>query len=192
MKETLTVPLSAPGDWIVKLKANDDQVLKQIYQAGFPGVKQYILQNKGSEDDARDIYQEAFIIMWRNVQLDKVTFKGIDQLHGYLYRVAQHKWLDQLRSSRMKNTDELKETEFEAGETSDSVSEQEAYIATVRRHYAAMGDPCKEVLNRFYFLKQSMAEIASFFSWTEATAKNNKYRCLQKLRTMIFSKNNSI
>ena len=77
--------------------------------------------------------------------------------------------------------------------TIETDNEENTYIATVRQHYAAMGNPCKEVLKQFYFLKQTMAQIASNFSWTEATAKNNKYRCLQKLRNMILAqKNNSI
>ena len=67
--------------------------------------------------------------------------------------------------------------------------EEDAYLEKVKMHFAAMEAPCKEVLQRFYFLKQSMADIAAAFSWTDATAKNNKYRCLQKLRSMVQSIN---
>jgi DNA-directed RNA polymerase specialized sigma24 family protein len=44
------------------------------------------------------------------------------------------------------------------------------------------------VLTLYYFMKQSMSKIAAVFSWTEATAKNNKYRCLQRLRNMVVGK----
>ena len=63
--------------------------------------------------------------------------------------------------------------------------EDDIYMEKMKLHFARMGNPCKDVLHRFYFLKQSLSEIAADFSWTEATAKNNKYRCLQKLRGMV-------
>jgi RNA polymerase sigma factor (sigma-70 family) len=192
MKDIFPVPTNAANDWITLLKANDDDLLKSLYAAGYPGTEKYVLNNNGSEDDARDVYQEAFIVMWRNVQLDKVAFSGIEQLQGYVFRIAQYKWLDQLRSSRVRKTNALTESEIPEGLTGESDKQEEEYILKIKTHYAAMADPCREVLNRFYYLKQSMAEIASFFSWTEATAKNNKYRCLQKLRNMILAKNNSI
>ncbi len=190
MKESVPVPLNAADNWIARLKANDDQVLRTIYESGYPGIRQYVLQNSGTEDDAKDIYQEAFITMWRNVQLGKVHFSEFGQLQGYLFRIAQFKWLDQLRSSRIKNTKSLTDTEIEADIATEMDPEAENYIAIIKRFYASMGNPCKDVLHRFYFLKQSMAEIALFYSWTEPTAKNNKYRCLQKLRQMIAEKIN--
>jgi len=192
MKETIPAQPNLPTEWIVKLKANDDQALRTLYGACYPGIEHYILQNNGSKDDAKDIYQEAFIAMWRNIQLDKVSFTGLEQLQGYIFRIAQYKWLDQLRSSRVKKTNPLNGLDI-AEEVPAQLDKEEAeYLAKVKLHYVTIGDQCREVLNRFYFLKQSMAEIASFFSWTEATAKNNKYRCLQKLRNLILVKNNTI
>lgn len=172
------------------LRQNDEKSLRLLYQANYPSVEKYVLDNNGTADDAKDIYQEAFIIVWRNIQLEKVEFTSMDRLQGYLFRVAQHKWLDQLRSSKRKKTSSFGELEI-ADETPARLDvQEEEYLSNVKLHYSSLGEPCKDVLSRFYFLKQSMAEIADFFSWTEATAKNNKYRCLQKLRNMILPKNN--
>ncbi|MEI9943645.1 MAG: RNA polymerase sigma factor [Chitinophagaceae bacterium] len=187
-----TVQPGKPGHWINLLKANDEQALKSLYVANYSKIESYILNNNGSVDDAKDIYQEAFVAVWRNIQLDKVSMEDADKFHGYLFRVAQYKWLDQLRSTKRKKTNSLSEIEI-AEEAPVQLDEQEEdYLTKVKMHYAAMGEPCKDVLHRFYFLKQSMSEIAAFFSWTEATAKNNKYRCLQRLRNLIVPKNNTL
>jgi RNA polymerase sigma factor (sigma-70 family) len=181
-----------PDDWIRKLKANDEQALKAFYTANYSRIESYILNNNGSEDDARDIYQEAFIAVLRNIQLGKVSLSGMDNLQGYLFRVAQYKWLDQLRVNKRKKTSSLAELDV-AGEMPELLDQQqEVYLTKLKTHYAAMGEPCKDVLYRFYYLKHSMSEIAAFFSWTEATAKNNKYRCLQNLRNMIIPKNDNL
>lgn len=58
----------------------------------------------------------------------------------------------------------------------------------VVKEFQNLGDSCKEVLKRYYYLKQSMEEIATYFNWTTATARNNKYRCIQALKEKWKSK----
>ena len=53
----------------IGLKESDEKVLQYIYVSNYPRIEQYVLGNNGTADDARDIYQEAFLAVWRNVQL---------------------------------------------------------------------------------------------------------------------------
>ena len=55
-----------------------------------------------TEEEAKDIYQEAFIIVWRNVQLEKFTPGNESEVAGYLFNVAKYKWIDHLRSNHFK------------------------------------------------------------------------------------------
>lgn len=181
-----TVQPGIPGNWIDLLKANDEQTLKALYAANYHKIEAYVLNNNGTAEDAKDIYQEAFIAVWRNIQLNKVSFASMDKLQGYLFRVAQYKWLDQLRSGKRQKTISVDNIDAGSTETNMDNDEQE-YLEKVKSYYAAMEEPCKSLLHRFYFLKQKLSEIAAFFSWTDATAKNNKYRCLQRLRSMILN-----
>ncbi len=189
MFKNITDPTPLQENFTDRFKNNDEQVLKYLYVTNYPKIEKYVLSNTGTMDDAKDIYQEAFIAMWRNVQLDKVFFDTPDKLNGYLFRIAQYKWLDELRRKNKKKLDTLPAGEAIADMGPFTSKEQDAYLEKVKIHFVAMQAPCKEVLQRFYFLKQSMADIAAAFSWTDATAKNNKYRCLQKLRSMVQSIN---
>ena len=177
-----------PDDLIQKLKANDGQALHSLYRANFPKIEKYVLDNNGSADDARDIYQDAFIALWRNIQLDRIDFTGLDKLQGYLFRIAQYKWLDHLRSQKRYKIESIGDTDIAEQATILLSSTEEEYLEKVKANYSKMESPCKEVLHRFYFLKETMLDIANAFSWTEATAKNNKYRCLQRLRNMFVLK----
>jgi RNA polymerase sigma factor (sigma-70 family) len=171
------------GAWINEIKANNDKTLERLYTANYPKVEKYVLLNSGSEEDAKDIYQDAFIATWRNIMLGKFTSLQKGSVSGYLLQVAKNKWIDVLRERKRKPmiSDRKPETEpFEA-----LASEEEEYLELAREHFTRMGEPCKEVLIRFYFKRERLREIASHFSWTEASAKNNKYRCLQKLRVAI-------
>jgi RNA polymerase sigma factor (sigma-70 family) len=173
----------------IGLKESDDTVLQYIYVSNYPKVEQYIVDNSGTADDARDIYQEAFLAAWRNVQLDKFRPQNETAIAGYIFQIARNKWLDQLRSVKNKKTTSLPDDISQQWADSPSLDDEEmGYLETVKEKYASLGNPCRELLDRFYFKKESMREIAAHFSWTEASAKNNKYRCLQRLRNMVINK----
>jgi len=168
------------------IKANDELALKEFYDANFYKVESFILDNSGSRQQAKDIFQEAFIATWRNVQLGKFIPQSATSLNGYLYQIARNKWLTHLSSSHVTRVVPLKESmEFEEDE---SFVEKDKYIEEVKKHFKHLGANCKDLLSRFYYLNESLREIANAFGWTEATARNNKYRCIQKLKSLLKTK----
>ena len=51
----------------------------------------------------------------------------------------------------------------------------------------ALGEPCKSLLESYYLSKKSMVEIATDFGYTNAdNAKNQKYKCLMRLKKIFF------
>lgn len=165
-------------------KANDEIALRAFYNDNYYKTEKYILDNSGTTEHAKDIYQEAFIAVWRNIQLDKFHPEKDDALEGYLYRIAKNKWLDYLRSAHHKKIVAISES---ADDIADSFLPEadEQYMTDVKKHFTNLGENCKKVLTGFYYRKESMKIIAEKFEWTEATARNNKYRCLQRLRELL-------
>ena len=168
-------------DFVSAIRANDEKVLKQFYQQNYPKVERYVLDNSGTADEAKDIYQEAFIAVWRNIQLNRFQPRHESSPHAYLFQVAKHKWLDHLRAS--KRTQMIPLTGEEEIEDLPEASLQQ--IADIKNSLTKLGELCRDTLERFYYLKQSMRTIAAARQWTEDTAKNNKYRCLQRLRELL-------
>lgn len=166
------------------IKENNETVLKIFYKDNYYKIEKYVLNNSGSKEEAKDIFQDAFIAVWRNIQLDKFSPENEGALAGYLYRIAKNKWLDYLRSGHYKKMVPLADA---PDEIEDGLLEKEddLYINEVKKNFDELGGNCREVLIRFYFNKESMKTIASHFNWTEATTRNNKYRCLQKLRELL-------
>jgi RNA polymerase sigma factor (sigma-70 family) len=53
---------------------------------------------------------------------------------------------------------------------------------------ASLGEPCKSLLEAYYLEKRTMQEIAAGFGYTNAdNAKNQKYKCLMRLKKIFFS-----
>lgn len=64
-------------------KANDEVALRIFYKENYCKTKNYVLNNSGTIEHAKDIYQEAFIAVWRNIQLDKFYPENGNSLEGY-------------------------------------------------------------------------------------------------------------
>jgi hypothetical protein len=53
---------------------------------------------------------------------------------------------------------------------------------------SSLGEPCKSLLEAYYLEKKNMQEIAMNFGYTNAdNAKNQKYKCLMRLKKIFFS-----
>lgn len=170
---------------IAAIKDNDEKTLREFYVANFQNIERFILKNSGTIDDAKDLYQEAFLAFWRNIQLDKFSPQKEQALQGYLFQIAKNKWLDTLRSRNVRRIitmDESKENKMTFDEDNDIDTER---IKLIQSKFRLLGQACKELLIRFYYRKQSTREIAIDKNWTEPTAKNNKYRCMEQLRALI-------
>lgn len=162
--------------------ANDDKALEALYLANYYKTEAFVMANNGTAEEAKDIYQEAFIAVWQNIKAGRFAEQNGSSLEAYLFQIAKYKWYDYLKAAKKINTIPVEHNHLI--ETTYS-EEEENYIEKVQQHFKNLGEPCRQVLTLFYFMKQRMSNIAATFSWTEATAKNNKYRCLQRLRNLV-------
>lgn len=184
MQQNTTQNIDSSIDQVAAIKANDDKALNQLYQENYGKVERFILMNSGTKEHAKDIYQEAFIAVWRNIQLERFYPNSETALSGYLFQIAKNKWIDYLRSNHHKKMKVISQP-IEATTEDVAHHEDDQYVEKVKKHFQDLGENCKEVLISFYYRRESMRTIAARFNWTEATAKNNKYRCLQKLRQLL-------
>ena len=168
------------------LLANDEKALQALYTANFYKAETFVIANSGSAEEAKDIYQEAFIAVWQNIKAGRFKAQNGSSLEAYLFQIVKYKWYDYLKVNRKMSLLPVEDTGFIEAPYNE---EEQHYIEKVEQHFKNLGEPCREVLTLFYFMKKNMQQIAACFSWTEATAKNNKYRCLQRLRNLVTGNN---
>jgi RNA polymerase sigma factor (sigma-70 family) len=170
---------------LTALKQNDEASLGFFYRKNYQKVMSYVKNNSGTEDEAKDIYQEAFIAVWRNIQLDRFQPQNETALDGYLYQVSKNKWLDRLRAAKRVQMVALTELNAGADPSTENNEQEEQMLNNMKAKLKLLGDNCRDLLERFYYQKQSMRTISVAMEWTEATARNNKYRCIQRLRELL-------
>lgn len=172
------------------IKSNDSKALKSFYTSNYYKVENMVLKNSGNKDHAKDIYQEAFITVWQNIKNDSFVPKNETALQGYLYQIAKNKWIDVVNSSRFKKT-KLIENEYTLYDKNDNETDDNDFfnekLEQTMAVFKNMGNPCKKLLTAFYYEKKSLRNIASEFQIEENTARNNKYRCMEKLRKLVLA-----
>ena len=172
------------------LANNDSKAIETIYKDNFTMVQSFILHNNGSYDDARDVFQEAMIALYEKAQSE--SFVLTCQIKTYVYSICRRLWLKRLQQlGRYSNqVDSLEET-VPVEEDLDIHEKRNAEFAIMDRAMGSLGEPCKSLLEGYYLKKMGMLELAAEFGYTNAdNAKNQKYKCLMRLKKLFFSQYN--
>lgn len=181
---------------IESIKRNDDSVLKELYKKHYHKVEIFIVQNNGTPSQAKDIYQEAFLALWKNVHQDKFSPQNKTAIGGYLYQIAKNKWMDYLRSPNYKKNLRFEkfsgalyeDTPFEdERDDMDLQTQNQEQLTQTMNGFNKLGGDCRELLTDFYFSKMTFRAIADKVGITEASARNKKYRCLERLRKLVLN-----
>ncbi|WP_291914542.1 sigma-70 family RNA polymerase sigma factor [Chitinophaga sp. CB10] len=178
-------------DLLLGLAKSDGKSLEIIYSDNFPVVLRMILQHNGTEDDAKDVFQEAIIILYEKAC--KGDFTLTSRLKTFLYSVCRHLWLKKLQGNHglYALPSELEEI-IPAEEIVDDHEAKDEQFRIMEKAMDSLGQPCKTILEDYYLHKLSMQEIAEKFGYTSSeNAKNQKYKCLMRLKKMFFDKYNT-
>jgi RNA polymerase sigma factor (sigma-70 family) len=173
------------------LAGNDRKAIESIYRAHYSMIQTLIINNSGTSDDARDIFQEAIIVLYEKAKSG--SFELHAQLKTYLYAVSRRLWLKKLAfnkrySGDLANAPESIATDEDI-ELYDHRSKDFELMEQALQH---LGEPCKELLENYYIRKKNMSEIAKEFGYTNAeNAKNQKYKCLMRLKKIFFGNYNN-
>jgi RNA polymerase sigma factor (sigma-70 family) len=169
------------------LAKNDKKAVETIYRNNYGMVQALIINNNGSTDDARDVFQEAMIVLYEKARSG--TFELNCQIKTYMYSVSRRLWLKKLQQTKrftsdFGDPDSLVPIEDDL----EDHLKRDLEFGMMERAILGLGEPCKSLLEAFYIEKKNMQEIALDFGYTNAeNAKTQKYKCLMRLKKIFFS-----
>jgi len=172
------------------LAHNDSRAIETIYKENFNMVQSFIVHNNGSYDEARDIFQEAMIALYEKAQTE--SFVLTCKINTYIYSICRRLWLKRLQQMgrHAYHAPGLDET-VAVEEDLELHEKRNAEFAIMDRALGSLGEPCKSLLEGYYLKKQDMQALAKEFGYTNAdNAKNQKYKCLMRLKKLFFAQYN--
>jgi RNA polymerase sigma factor (sigma-70 family) len=169
----------------------DNRTFLYLYEQYQGRILHMVQQNNGNSADATDIFQEGLIALWTNIKQGKFELTNNAKISTYLYALCRNLWISRLRKKKIiQPVDNNPKLEAIADEVDDMETQNEQ-ITTLRNHFSRLSEGCRKILQLFYYQKVSLKEIAGQLNITEKTAKNNKYRCMQNLRSNYQSENSA-
>ncbi len=184
--------LLTDDELLMGLADGSDDALTQLYRRYFPMVLHFVTTNSGDEDEAKDIYQEALIVLYEKVRGG--SFALHCQLKTYIYSVGRRLWLKQLAYKNrflVNDTETLMADSDAVGQLTDDLTdheERDRQFDLMADSLGRLGEPCKTLLEDFYIRQLSMQDITDKFGYTNAdNAKTQKYKCLMRLKRLFFA-----
>lgn len=170
---------------IEKIRNGDKAQLETIYKTHKIEFVNWITsQYNCSEEDAKDIYQFAIITFYENIRNEKLSELN-SSVKTYLFAIGKHKALEQKKAAvKYRYIQENQEPRMpDIGKWDDELYEESLQL--VERCLNKLGEPCKSLLELYYFHGLSMEEIADKMNYKNRfTSKNLKYKCVNRLRRL--------
>lgn len=162
------------------LKTSDSNVLEYIYKKYFPIVRFFVIKNSGTDEDAKDVFQEAIILIYKKLKDESLDLNCA--FKTYLYSVCRILWLRQLEKKKVRNevvTDNQVFVQLDE-DIEELVAEQEQF-RIYQKHFQLLHKDCQEILQLF-LKKVPLKEIAQKMNIkSDKYLKKRKYACKEAL-----------
>lgn len=178
--------MKTPTNWAEYILKNENRALSEIYDEHRSSFIVWV-QNKSnlSKDEAVEIFQVSIVILYENVVSGKLT--QLDNVKSYLFTIGKNKLMEHFRLMKKTQHDQIddkallksafvEEFEFE---------QDQEKVFNLSDALMQLGDPCKSLLENFYFRKMSLEEISIEMEYKNTdTVKTKKFKCIQRLRKL--------
>jgi RNA polymerase sigma-70 factor, ECF subfamily len=181
-------------DLIRAAQQGDQRAFEQLVRLHDQNVLRLALNMLRSPEDARDIYQEAFLRVYKNLH----TFRFDCSFHTWLYRIVTNLCLDALRKRKVRRE------ETTVVETSEGLLDRMDTLEEGR----VDGDPERQLLSRQldkkireclgeltprervvfemrHYQGLRLRSIGEILGTSEEAAKNCLFRATQKMRAAL-------
>lgn len=166
------------------LLSYDREMYLDLYRYTFPQVANAIMQEGGDRQVARDVFQNALIVLLERIRSD--DFVLTCSAGTYLHSVSINIWRN-LRRKLAQRAIQVDIRDFPNSMTETIYFEEipgdyEKLAALLEK----MEDPCKSLLENFYVRELSWEAIAEKMGYASAgSARNQKYKCIERIRKAL-------
>lgn len=175
-------------------QTGDHDAFEQLVRAYDQSVLRLALNLLRSPEDAHDVYQEAFLRVYRNLH----SFRFDCSFHTWLYRIVTNLCLDHLRRRKVRKEETTVLTTAEGPlDRMDAVAEERAHGDPQRHLFSGqVRRRIKEVLGELtprermvfelrHYQGLRLRRIGEVLGTTEEAAKNCLFRATQKMRAAL-------
>lgn len=170
-------------DFIMAIQTGDRAGLSRMYTTIFPAVRKLVRDFGGSEEDAKDVFQDATIVVYEKVQ--KIEFQLTSQFSTFFIGICRNLWMSRRQKKSASEVTIPEDAKYIADASSEidllQVERGKLFYLALRQ----LGEDCQKLLQLF-FQKNSMEEIAVEMGFgSEGYARRRKSQCKDRLVELV-------
>jgi RNA polymerase sigma factor (sigma-70 family) len=176
------------------IKRGDPKVLETLYdEIRQPFIVWAVQFYQCESEDAIEIYQKAYTILYMNVRNEKLT-NLTSSVKTYLFSIGKNLFREKFRNkhNRLVNLDDVSNTNAVKVDVDTGVLNEyeDAHQKEMVRYLLdQIGDPCKTLLNLMFIKGYSADAVVREMGYSdERVVRKRKSLCLKKLREMAAEK----
>lgn len=165
-----------------QLKRRDRRALERVmkrYTAYVGTILRNTTRGQTAPEDIEELTADVFLALWHHAPEMRT-----EHLTGYLASIARSKGCNWLRK-RQLDTQPIDDVVIAADTDVSAQAEQTELAEILREVMGQLPERDQEILLRYYFYHQTVAEIAGELHMKEATVKTRMHRSRKKLRQMF-------
>ena len=166
------------------IRKQDPDLLQYLYDKYYTLIRSMVETNWGDPEDAKDVFQEAIILIYRKMKNE--TFQLSSSFKTYLYSICWYIWMKERRSREHEGEriDEYKYLENNPESLSVEYELHRQY-KLYQQHLKKLPKDCRKIL-KMYLKEQSPEKIAKKLGLkSENYVKKRKYICKELLSKAI-------
>jgi RNA polymerase sigma factor (sigma-70 family) len=161
------------------------KALDKLYKI-YPAVLKYVKESGGTVSDTEDIFQDAMVIFIEKVSKDDFVLSS--SISTYVFGICKNLSREKRREHQKDRVKTIEAKREEDTKSIDEFLEEERKYQALDKILIQTGKKCLELLKLFYYDRFSMKAIASRLGFkSETSAKTQKYKCLEKARSLTES-----
>ncbi len=166
------------------IRNHDSDIINQIYEDCFPKIEKLVLRKGGDASIAKDIFQDAMLIIYRKAKKGKLELSC--KLSTFIYSICKNLLTEQHRSGK----NYISMPQHSLDQVNDSGLEDEHILKILEiydRHFARLSKSCQKIL-KLHFKGKKISEIKKALNYDTAQyAMDRKYRCKSSLIKRIMN-----
>jgi len=180
--------ISLQNELLSCIRRGESKAIKDLYKSAFGYCASFVLNNKGSKEDATEFFQRAMVVLIEKLKDENFTIKY--NIKSFLYAITRNQWLNELkRTGKLTGIvdEEGKELPLQS-EDENEIAEKQKKESQFQELYKIMknaSEECQKLLKLTFFEKKKDKEIAPILKYTLEFVRNKRRRCIAGMRKQI-------
>lgn len=170
------------------LSEDNPVVFRAIYEKEWPRILGFILKNKGTQEDAREVISESLLAVYKNITEGK--YEGRGNFSAYFFSIAANVWRMKLRKlKRSIQTSDLDEHTFHiAYEGWDELHAKikDEQLNALYKAMQKMDAMCNDLIRKFHLDGIPLRDIAEAWNITYEAVRKRVFDCRNKLKILLY------